>query len=83
MLDSIRFKLYAQDEATEDSRGLRAFFIALCNLDGLLKLLEIRVEELERRLSQLKTAVHAYNFPEVIDDRSISVFIKGERVDER
>ena len=62
MSDASQFKVYLQDEATVNLRIV----------DELVRLLEIRVEELENIIPKTKDA------PNVIDDREISVLVNGK-----
>jgi len=63
-------------EGPEASESIRETTEAIFTLSELIRLAEIRLEELERAF-QLKGS------PDVIDDREISVLIDGKRGESR
>lgn len=83
MSDRELINLYRLTESHEaDTKILRETTKAIGTLSELTRLIEVRIEDLERRARELEITILANNLPDVIDGRGISVFVKGERGDE-
>jgi hypothetical protein len=83
LYDGSLINLYAAAEGLgADALTLKKTVYAVGTVSELTRLAEIRLEELERRVRDLEAPSHRNSFTDVIDGRGISIFIKGERVDE-
>ena len=65
-----------------DASTLKKAVYAVGTVSELTRLVEVRLEESERRVRELETSFLENDLADVIDGREISAFIGGVRVDE-